>query len=178
MFLHEARQIFHILDGSLRQNAVAKIKDVAGASGGAAQNIFRSRLQLFPVGEQQHRIEIALHGATMVEALPAFVERNAPVESDDVRARFFHGGQQRGAVGAEINDGRSRLLQLLHHAGDMRQDVAAIIFHAQASDPTVENLNHIGPGPHLFRRIFRRDSDQLAISSSHSAGELYIIFLA
>ena len=63
IFLHEAREVLHIVDRSFGQNAVAEIEDVAGASGGALQNIFRARFQFFPVGEQQHGIEIALHRA-------------------------------------------------------------------------------------------------------------------
>ena len=43
IFLHEAREIFHILDWSFGQDAVAEIEDVAGASGGELKNIFGAR---------------------------------------------------------------------------------------------------------------------------------------
>src|ERR1700710_146119 len=105
MFADIARQVFHILHGRFRKNSVAKIKDVACAPGGAVQYICRARLDLFPFCEQQYRIEISLDGASMAQALPTFVERDAPVESDDIRACFFHCRQERGAVGAEINYG-------------------------------------------------------------------------
>ena len=162
IFLHEASQVLHIVDWGFGEDAVAEIEDVAGASGGAAENVFGARLQFLPVGEEQNRIEIALHGALVIEASPAFVERDAPVEADDVRSGLFHRGQERGAVGAEINDGRAGFLQLLHHGGDVGQDVAAIVFHAEASDPAVENLDYVGAGAHLLGGILGGHRDQLA----------------
>ncbi len=54
-------QRFHVLDRSLRQNAVAKIKDVSRPPCRAAQNILRPRFQFLPIREQQHRIQISLN---------------------------------------------------------------------------------------------------------------------
>ena len=98
----------------------------------------------------------------MIEIAPAFVERDAPVEADDFGSGFIHRGQQRGAIGAKINDGRAGFLQTLYQAGHMRQNVAAVIFHAEAADPAVENLDDIGAGAHLGGGIFCGDLDQLA----------------
>src|SRR5258708_6470432 len=83
------------------EDAVTEIEDVAGASGGAAEDVFRARLQFLPPGKQQHGIEVTLDSALVIEPRPAFVEREAPVESDDVGSGFFHSGKQRSAVGAE-----------------------------------------------------------------------------
>src|ERR1700728_2676504 len=44
----------------------------------------------------------------------------------------------------------------------MRQNRASIIFHAEAADPTVEDLNDVGSGAHLGGGIFGGDVDQLA----------------
>ena len=98
----------------------------------------------------------------MIEASPTFVERDAPVESDHVRSGLFHRGKKRGAVGAEVNDRHSGLLQLLHHAGDVGQNVAAIVFHAEASDPAIENLDDVGPGADLISGIGGGHDDQFA----------------
>src|ERR1035437_4751707 len=98
----------------------------------------------------------------MIQAGPAFVERDAPVESDDVSSGFFHRGQKRGAVGAEINDGHSGFLQLLHHAGDVGEHVAAIVLDAEASHPTVENLDYVGAGAHLIGGVGSRNDNQFA----------------
>ena len=110
IFLHETRQILHVVHRGFGQDAVAEIEDVAGAAGGEAQNFFGAGFQFLPVGEEQHGVEIALHGAPVIEARPAFVERDAPVEADDVGSGFAHGGQQRGGVDAEINDGDADVL--------------------------------------------------------------------
>ena len=52
ILLHEARQIFYVVDWSFRQDAVAEIKDVAGTSGGELQNVFGTGFQFFPIGKQ------------------------------------------------------------------------------------------------------------------------------
>ena len=98
----------------------------------------------------------------MIEAGPAFVERDAPVESDYVGAGLFHGGEERGAVGAEINDGRSGFLQLLHHGGNVGEYREAIVLDAKAADPAVEDLNHVGAGAHLLGSVGRGDHNQFA----------------
>src|SRR5271157_236031 len=101
---------FHVVHRSFWKDAVAQIEDVAGASSGLAQNVFGARLEFLPIGEEQHRIEIALHGAFEAEALPSGVERNAPVEANDVGAGFLHRGEKRRAVGSEVDDRRAGLL--------------------------------------------------------------------
>src|SRR5258708_37931698 len=77
----------------------------------------------------------------MVEAAPALIERNAPVEADDVGSGLFHPGQKRAAACAKINDWRSGFLQLLHHVGDVRKHIAAVNFPPWAAKPTVAKLN-------------------------------------
>ena len=156
---------------------MAEIEDVAGASGGASQNVLCARLQLRPVGEKKNWIKIALHGAFVIEARPTFVERDAPIESNDVRSSLFHGGQQGGAVGTEINNGYSSFLQLLHHGGDVGKDVAAIVFHAEASDPAVENLDDVGPGAHLIGGIGGGHRNQLAHQCVPVSGRVVHHFL-
>ena len=95
------------------------------------------------------------------EASPAIVKRNAPIEAKYVRARFPHRWQECSAVGTEINYGRASFLQLLHQFGGARQHVTTIVFDAEASDPAVENLNHVRARVHLLRRIFGDHRDQL-----------------
>src|SRR5258707_2386187 len=146
MFLHKTSQVLHILDGCFRQDAMAKVEDVAGPLTRTAQDIFRARLQFLPAGKEQHRIQVALHPTSMLQAAPALVQRDAPVETDYFGSRLFHRGQKSRAIGSEINDRHACLLQSLHHAGDMRQYVPAVIFDAQAPPPTVKKLDYISPG--------------------------------
>jgi hypothetical protein len=53
-------------------------------------------------------------------------------------------------------------LQILYQFCGSRQHVAAVVFHAQTSYPTIEYLNGASPGPRLLSGIFRSDRDQLA----------------
>ncbi len=98
----------------------------------------------------------------MFEIAPAPVEGDAPVEADDFSSGFIHRGKQRGAIGAKVNNRCAGFLQTLHQAADVGQNVAAIIFHAEAADPTVENLDDIGSGTHLRGGIFGGNVNQLA----------------
>ena len=63
MLADEIAERLYVVHRSFGKNAVAEIEDVAGASGGLAQNIFGPLFEFFPIGEEQHGIEIALHGA-------------------------------------------------------------------------------------------------------------------
>src|SRR5271169_2079460 len=47
----------------------------------------------------------------------------------------------------------------------MGKDMTAIIFHAQAADPAVEDLDDIGSGADLGGGVLSSDSDQLAHQS-------------
>src|SRR5580704_19216702 len=110
---------------------------MAGASRGQTKDFLCARLQFFPIRKKQNGIEIALHGTAVFEVAPAFIERDAPVEADDIGPSFIHRRQQGSTVGAEINDGRT-LLQPPDEDRDGRQDVTAIVLNAKAADPTVE----------------------------------------
>src|SRR5258706_5279357 len=90
----------------------------------------------------------------MFEIAPSFIQGDAPVEADDVGSGLIHRRKQRSAVSAEINYGSSSLLQALDERGDMRQNIAAIIFHTQTTDPTIERLNDVGSGAYLRRGTF------------------------
>src|SRR5260370_12401290 len=162
VFLHQTRKVLHVLDRGLGQDAVAQIEDVAVAAARELKNMLGARFQLLPIREEQDRVQISLDGAAIFEIAPAFVQRDAPVEADDFSAGFIHRGQQRGAISAEIYDGRAGLLQTLHQISDVRQDVTAIILDAQTADPTVENLDDIGAGADLSGGVLGGDVHQLA----------------
>src|SRR6267154_3315908 len=98
----------------------------------------------------------------MFEVAPSFVQEDAPVEADDVGSRLIHRRKQRSAVSAEINYGSSSLLQALDERADMRQNIAAIIFHTQTTDPTIKDLNDVGSRANLRRGIFGGHIDQFA----------------
>src|ERR1700680_737684 len=143
MFLYKASQILHVLDRRLWQNAMAEIENVSRPSAGTPQNLLRARLQFAPAGEEQNRIQIALHGTPKFQAAPAFIKRNAPVEPNHLRSGFFHRGKKSGAIRTEINDWRSAALQALHQIGNMREHVETVLVHAQADDAAIEDLHHV-----------------------------------
>ena len=57
--------------------------------------------------------------------------------------------------------GDAGLLQALHQVGHVRQNVAAIVFDAQAAHPAIENLDGVGAGAHLLGGILGGHRDQL-----------------
>ena len=63
------RQVLHVVHRRVRQNAVAQIEDVSRARIGQPQNVLGALLHFAPRREQQHRIEIALHGVIVPDRL-------------------------------------------------------------------------------------------------------------
>src|SRR5262245_13281871 len=93
----------HILDRGLGENAVAEVEDVPWATGCLLQDRLGARRDLFLSRKKNYRIEVPLHSAAMGEHPPTAIERNAPVESDDVGIRLLHEWKQGRRVCAEIN---------------------------------------------------------------------------
>jgi hypothetical protein len=97
--MFSAAELAHILDDSLNvfdwgtgDNAVTKIKDVAGAACGLLEDLADALAKQVFVGEERYGVEVALHGYRMPESGPALVQGNAPIEPDDVGAGFAPGG--------------------------------------------------------------------------------------
>src|SRR5882724_9943335 len=134
--LHQTGQVLDVLNWRFGQDAMAQIKDVAWASGRGLQNSFSAGFQFLPIREQKCRVEIALHGTLEVEAAPGIVHGHAPIYAHDVGSRFFHGREQAGGIGTEIDDWHSRFPQGLNEFPGTRQDVTAVVFDAKAADPT------------------------------------------
>ncbi len=65
---------------------MAEIENMAGPAGGAAENLCHATFDVFRRREQRDRIEVALHGDVVTDSGPAFVEIDAPVETDHVAA--------------------------------------------------------------------------------------------
>src|SRR5580700_343216 len=108
--------------------------------------MFSPLFQLAPGSKQQYRIEIALHRMIVSDRSPSFIQRNAPVEPNDLGSGLRHGRQKRRAVGTEIDDGNfGFLLQALNELGGGHQYVAAIILDTQTAYPAVEDLQGVSP---------------------------------
>src|ERR1700745_252548 len=79
MLLHKLAQALHVIDRRLGKNPMPEIEDVSVASSRLFQDILGAVFEFLPVGEQQYRIEVSLHGALMLQPLPAFLEWDAPI---------------------------------------------------------------------------------------------------
>src|SRR5262249_49570232 len=111
--------------------------------------------------KEQHRIQIALYCPLKVQATPCLVQRKTPVYTDHLSAGLFHGRQQRGCIGAEVDDGNVRGLQPPDEVSGGGQSIPAVIFHAQASYPTVKNLQSVSACGDLLSGVGSQYIDQL-----------------
>ena len=141
---------------------MTEIENVAGTSAGIAQNLFRPRSQVLPFRKEQNRIKVPLHRALVTDTLPAGIERDSPVDTDHIRARLLHRWQECSAVGAEVNNRYPGFVQSIHKIFDMGQRIAPVILHAQASHPTIENLDRVRAGTHLFGGVRSSHGDEFA----------------
>ena len=84
--MHVLREGLYVIDRRRRKNAVAEIEDVSGAPARALEHVVGGREHAVEGRKQQGGIEIALDSAIVSDALPRFVERDAPVGADDIAA--------------------------------------------------------------------------------------------
>ena len=115
-----------------------------------------------PRPEQQRGIEVALHAAVVADERPAVVERDAPVEADDVAARARHRRQQRRRAGAEVD---RRHVDAREDARRPRRDELLVVRRRQNADPRVEELHHVCACANLRARGTRRSSRRAAPSA-------------
>ena len=80
----------------------------AGLSAGESEDFFHAGFDDVLWGEERDGVEVALHRAAGADRAPAFVERDAPVEAEDVGACFAHRGEKRCSVDAEVDDGHAQ----------------------------------------------------------------------
>jgi hypothetical protein len=77
-----------IFGRGLGYDAVAKVEDVAGTTGGLVEDIFGTAADFGFVGEENKRIEVALDGAAFADGLPGVIESDAPIDPDYLAAGF------------------------------------------------------------------------------------------
>ena len=81
--MHGINQCDRIIDRRLREDTVAEVEDVAGASGSLGKNFGGAAADFGAVGQEYAGVEVALHGAVEADGAPSVVEANAPVDADD-----------------------------------------------------------------------------------------------
>jgi hypothetical protein len=89
-FMNHVYQRDHILNRSLRQNAVAQIENVPVPSVRLLQNRFSLRAQVIAICKQGNRIEVPHHAYVRAYAFPGFIKPHTPINSDHIAARFAH----------------------------------------------------------------------------------------
>ena len=72
---------------------------------------------------------------------------DAPVDPDDIAARFSHLTQHRRGAGAEMNHRHAFPFQSLKNQLDMRQYIFDIVADREATHPTVEQLDGLRARP-------------------------------
>src|ERR1700692_494631 len=82
-------QTFHMGDGRVRQDAVAKIENERASPEHFEDGVDRM-IERCPTGEQHQRIEIALNGTQRLNVVPRELQFSHPVETHDVDR---HGSQ-------------------------------------------------------------------------------------
>src|SRR4029450_13284880 len=71
----------------LGKHPVAEVEDVSGSAFGALEHVSRACLRSPPRAEEPGAVEVPLNPSVMVDPLPCDVERETPVDADDVAAR-------------------------------------------------------------------------------------------
>lgn len=86
MLMDEINQGDDMVDGSSRQNSVTEVEDMAGPPLSLIKDRLGPTLQFGDRSAERHGIEIALDSHLRPEPVPGVVERNTPIQSDDLPA--------------------------------------------------------------------------------------------
>jgi hypothetical protein len=151
-----------VLDRCLRDEPVPDVEDVAGATARAVEHVVDPQPELSPWREQGHRIEVALHGSFVPDDLPRLVQRQLPVEADDVAAAS--GGVVE--VGAhperEIDHRHTRARDRGEELTVRRGDVAEVVVTPERPPgPGVEHLQHLSSRARLRQQVVGLDRGEL-----------------
>src|SRR5215472_4539873 len=94
--LDEVDDVEDGVDGGVGDDAVAEVEDVAGTAGGEGEDLADAEFEEIFERKERDGVKIALHGNVGAYGAPALVERDAPVEADDVGAGLAEGGEEAG----------------------------------------------------------------------------------
>src|ERR1700675_4936043 len=143
----------HVLNRSAGHDPMTKIEDVAGASGGGAQDFFHALLKDFHRSEKRDGVEVTLHRVGVSHGAPAFVEGLPPIETDDVCAGRGHFCEEAGGFHTKIDDRYTHGLHRANQALGGFEGIVAIVGQAERTNPTVKDLDNIGAGLDLLAAI-------------------------
>src|SRR3989441_2062836 len=159
--MHEIHDRPHGSDVRLGKNAVAEIEDVARPPTGSREDVADLTGTLRGGREQRRGLEIALDRAVS-NAGPRGIQRNPPVDANDVAARRGEVLEERRSTRAEVNQRNVRGARERQRLAAVRLHVRAIVVRRQASDPAVEQLQRLRPGARLRGEIAADEIGKLA----------------
>ena len=122
--------------------------------------------------EERRRIEVALDGA-VTDRAPMLVERQPPVEADDVPAGLGEVGEDRGRPMPKWMSGTPGRPAVEDRAR-VRQRELAVVAAAERADPRVEDLDGLRAGFDLRAQIVADGVATVAQSRCQASGCAYI----
>ena len=111
-------------------------------------------------GQQERRIEIALHADPRAQAAPRLPEIDTPVQADHGAPGLPHQFQQPRRSRPEV-DHRNPRRDSGDDAAHVRQDSPLVVLGGQASDPAVEELHGVRAGGDLAVEVPDRQDGEL-----------------
>src|SRR5207302_7107299 len=109
----------------VRQHTVSEVEDVPLCRCTATQDVAGSIGDDGPGREHDGRVEVSLHSSTGPDALCGLVERDAPVDPDDIGTGLTHQPEQLTGADAEVDPGHLR--HRLEHPRAVRQHIARVV---------------------------------------------------
>src|SRR5437868_2324500 len=156
--MYVTSELLNAGEGSRLKNPVTEIEDVARPAGGAAQYVVRGREQAAAWPEEADGIEVPLDRPVVPDDVPRLVERRAPVDADDVAARFRHVGEDRARVDAEVNRRDTRAGERLEDAPRVRQRELPVVGVRELSGPRIKDLDRLRAGLDLREHVIGDDA--------------------
>ncbi len=113
-----------------------------------------------PRPEEEHRVEVALHGPVADEA-PALGQGDPPVEADHVPAGRRLEAEDPARPDAEVDRRDADVREALEQAAHPGLDAALVVERAEAADPGVEHLDGLRTGRDLGPQVAQRRLDEV-----------------
>src|SRR5829696_6774710 len=139
-------QALDLIDRRAREQSVAEIENKAGLFRRLVKHLLRARFERGPGRQERDRVEIALHRDPGAEQLAGFAEIDAPIDTDDVRARRAHQREQSAGIDAEENDRDTRFAGNGDRALDVWKYGCFVVGRAQLAAPAIEELQRLRSG--------------------------------
>src|SRR5437667_1905189 len=149
-FVDEVHEASEVLLLGLRQDAVSQVEHMARAPRGAAQNVRRRGPPDLGTADEGRRIQIPLDPVFRSDPLPRGVDRNAPVDPDQVSSRRGERLQEIGRAGPKVNEWDAGLSDLIEEFPAVWEYVRLVALLPNGPRPAVEDLNRLNAGLDLL----------------------------